>query len=73
MLIPKPKKNSYPMGEHRAMLRTMYMEDILHSTAKLHMHNWILMSRNEEYDNCGLGFLFILLEAFFLSFFLSFF
>ncbi|CCD55393.1 hypothetical protein BofuT4_P157890.1 [Botrytis cinerea T4] len=48
---PEDLPDVYPMGEHRAMLRTMYMEDILHSTAKLHMHNWILMSRNEEYDN----------------------
>ena len=49
------------------------MEDILHSTAKLHMHNWILMSRNEEYDNCGLGFLCLFYLKLFLSFFLSFF
>ncbi|KAA8572040.1 hypothetical protein EYC84_001968 [Monilinia fructicola] len=41
----------YPMGEHRAMLRTMYLEDILHSTAKLHKHNWILMSRNAKYKD----------------------
>ncbi|KAF7863133.1 hypothetical protein EAF04_007216 [Stromatinia cepivora] len=41
----------YPMGEHRAMLRTMYLEDILHSTAKLHKHNWILLSRNEKYKD----------------------
>ncbi|ESZ92247.1 hypothetical protein SBOR_7373 [Sclerotinia borealis F-4128] len=41
----------YPMGEHRAMLRTMYLEDILYSTAKLHKHNWILLSRNEKYKD----------------------
>ncbi|KAF7956984.1 hypothetical protein EAE96_004306 [Botrytis aclada] len=48
---PEDMPDVYPMGEHRAMLRTMYLEDILHATAKLHMHNWILLSRNEKYDD----------------------
>ncbi|KAF7916555.1 uncharacterized protein EAE98_010564 [Botrytis deweyae] len=48
---PEDLPDVYPMGEHRAMLRTMYLEDILHATAKLHMHNWILLSRNEKYED----------------------
>lgn len=62
------------MGEHRAMLRTMYLEDILHATAKLHMHNWILLSRNEKYEDCKLDFqgLFLPGAVFFFPFFLFF-
>jgi hypothetical protein len=49
---PEPTSNLpalYPMSEHRAMMRTMYLDNILWITARLHKHNWILMSQNERY------------------------
>ena len=52
---PRPITNLpslYPMSEHRAMMRTMYLDNILHNAAKLHKHNLILLSRNERYKEC---------------------
>ena len=39
----------FPMSEHRAMIRTMFLDNMLYYTAKLHKHNWILLSKNEKY------------------------
>jgi hypothetical protein len=41
-----------PMSEHRAMMRTMFLDNILFNTARLHKHNWILLSQNEKYKEC---------------------
>jgi hypothetical protein len=45
--------NIFPMSEHRAMVRTMFLDNILYNTAKLHKHNWILLSQNEKYRACS--------------------
>jgi hypothetical protein len=44
----------YPMSEHRNTIRTMFLDNILYSTARLHKHNWILQSENVKYRDCEL-------------------
>jgi hypothetical protein len=39
----------FPMNELRAMIRTLYLDNINYMTAKLHKHFWILLSSNEKY------------------------
>ena len=46
---PRDLPSLYPMSEHRAMMRTMFLDNILFNTARLHKHNWILLSQNEKY------------------------
>lgn len=50
---PHDLPSVYPMSEHRAMMRTMYLDNILFNTARLHKHSWILMSQNELYKECS--------------------
>lgn len=53
---PRPHNDlpsTIPMSEHRAMIRTMYLDNILYNTARLHKHNWILLSQNEKYKECS--------------------
>jgi len=40
----------FPMSELRAMIRTLYLDNINYMTAKLHKHFWILLSTNEKYN-----------------------
>jgi hypothetical protein len=53
---PRPTNlpDLWPMSEHRDMIRTMFLDNILYATARLHRHNWILGAENESYrDLCG--------------------
>jgi hypothetical protein len=34
------------------MMRTMFLDNILWNSARLHKHNWILLSGNERYKEC---------------------
>ena len=61
----------FPMSEHRAMLRTMFLDNILFSTARLHKHNWILLSQNEKYKECLYFPVFLVLASFISSRLLS--
>jgi hypothetical protein len=42
----------FPMSEHRSTIRTMFLDNILYATARLHKHNWILQSENAKYRDC---------------------
>jgi hypothetical protein len=42
----------YPMSEHRAMIRTMFLDNILYATARLQKNHWILHSENERFRDC---------------------
>jgi hypothetical protein len=50
---PHDLPSLFPMSEHRAMMRTMFLDNILYNTARLHKHNWILLSQNEKYKECS--------------------
>ncbi|TAQ90380.1 hypothetical protein B7494_g1295 [Chlorociboria aeruginascens] len=51
---PQDLPELFPMSHHRAMMRTMYLDNILYSSARLHKHNWIALSENELYKElCG--------------------
>jgi hypothetical protein len=39
----------FPMNELRAMIKTLYLDNINYMTLKLHTHFWILLSSNEKY------------------------
>jgi hypothetical protein len=52
-LVEFLEKYDLPMSEHRAMMRTMYLDNILYNTARLHKHNWTLLSQNEKCKECS--------------------
>ncbi|KAF8856623.1 hypothetical protein BDZ45DRAFT_460392 [Acephala macrosclerotiorum] len=39
----------WPMSEHRKMVGTMMLDNMLYATARLQKHWWVLGSRNEEF------------------------
>ncbi|CZR61559.1 uncharacterized protein PAC_11456 [Phialocephala subalpina] len=41
----------WPMSEHRKMVGTMMLDNMLYATARLQKHWWVLGSRNEEFGD----------------------
>jgi hypothetical protein len=56
--VPRPKNSTMsiisPFSERRAMIRTMYLDNILYHAAKLNEHNRLLFSRSEMYKESEL-------------------